>query len=182
MGAERVLGPITAVAVQVPHLRWGLVPRAGEAPTGGGEGDVPAEAGRRPAPRVGPTADEAAAAAGLGAAATTAAIGPEAVVVIVADFAVLQLPFFLRGEPARIQRRGRGHRRLRGRHGAQANGLGQAAPLGRFRFLRRAARPRPAPRPAPLRPAPTLARPRPVLAAREGGARGVLGNVVRSAG
>lgn len=131
VGAERVLGPIPAVAVRVPHLRRGLVPRAGEgAPGGGREGHAPAEAGRRPAPRVRPAADEAA--AGL------VAVGSKAVV-IVADFAVFQFPFFLRGEPATIQRRLRRRgRRLRGRHDAQASGLGGAEPPGRFRFLRAA--------------------------------------------
>lgn len=136
MGAERVLGPIPAVAMHVPHVRRGLVPRAGIGPTRGGDGDATAKAGRRPAPRVRPAADEAA--ARVGAAAT----GPEAVIVIVADFTVFQLPFFLRGEAARIQRRlcGRG-RRLRGRHGALTSGLGEAedGPPEPFRFLRRAA-------------------------------------------
>lgn len=174
VGAERVLGPIPAVAVQVPHLRRGLVPRAGEGPAGGGggrgggEGDAPAEAGRRPAPRVGPAADEAA--AGLAATTAAAATGPEAVVVIVADFAVFQLPFLLRGKPARIQHRRRrrrlrrrsssGSRRLRGRHGAQdrtVSGQGRARPgPSAARAVSFPAQGGPAPR---LAPSPLPARP-----------------------
>lgn len=205
VGAERVLGPIPAVAVQVPHLRRGLVPRAGEGPAGGGggrgggEGDAPAEAGRRPAPRVGPAADEAA--AGLAATTAAAATGPEAVVVIVADFAVFQLPFLLRGKPARIQHRRRrrrrlrrrsssGSRRLRGRHGAQdrtVSGQGRARPCP---SAARAASfpaqggpaPRLAPSPLPARP-PASALPRPGPSgtlARS--ARGILGSVVPNSG
>lgn len=46
MGAERVLGSVSAVTVHVAHVRRRLMPRTGEGSAGG---DVPAEARGRPA-------------------------------------------------------------------------------------------------------------------------------------
>lgn len=125
VGAERVLRPVPAVAVHVSRVGRGLVPRAREGPPGGRHGAAPMEPGGRPAPRVRPATAAAATAATeaagrLGAAAT----GPEAVVVIVANLAILQLPFLLRGKPARV---GRG-RRLRGRHGPTTTVSARPAP------------------------------------------------------
>lgn len=139
VGAERVLGPVPAVAVHVSRVGRGLVPRSREGPPGGGHGAAPVEPGGRPAPRVRPaTAAAAAAATEAAGRLGAAAIGPEAVVVIVADLAVLQLPFLLRGEPAGV---GRG-RRLRGRHGPTTTVSRALHPLRRP--ARTLARPRPA--------------------------------------
>lgn len=139
VGAERVLRPVPAVAVHVSRVGRGLVPRAREGPPGGGHGAAPVEPGGRPAPRVRPATAAATAATEAAGRLGAAAVGPEAVVVIVADLAILQLPFLLRGEPAGV---GRG-RRLRGRHGPTTTVSARPAPPPPARADSRETTPRP---------------------------------------